>query len=135
MNRAIWSLPAFLLAGIALAASATAAPRAELEPQKLMITARDYRLTLRRFQAEFTLELRDRRGEWRSVTRKGSSPEFAIVDGDVHGSQGSPCRLKHEVVGGNVVVGLTMVLPGPEPTIGRVDLVCGDEGTLVRFVP
>lgn len=135
MNRTIWRLAAFL-AGCTLSASAMATPRAELAAQKLTITAHDYRLTLHRFQAEFALELRDRKGEWRSVTRKGSTAEFAIVDDyGVHSSQGSPCRLRYETVGKNVVVGLTMVLPGPAPTIGRVDFFCNDDGILLRFVP
>jgi hypothetical protein len=69
--------------------AAMAAPTATLDTQRLTVTARDYRLALHRYQADFTLELRDRRGQWQVVTRKGASPEFAISDdAGLHSSRG-----------------------------------------------
>ena len=135
MMRSIWWVPAFF-ACIALTEAAMAAPRASLDSQRLTVTARDYRIALHRYQADFTLELRDRRDQWQVVTRKGSAPEFAISDdAGLHGSPGSPSRLRHAVAGDAVMVGLTTVLPGPVPTLARIDFLCTDDGFLVRFLP
>jgi len=135
MRRSIWRVPAFF-ACIAMTEAAMAAPGATLDSQRLMVTARDYRIALHRYLADFTLELRDRRGQWQVVTRKGASPEFAIGDdAGLHSSLGSPCRLRHAVAGDAVVVGVTTVLPGPVPTLARIDFLCTDDGFLIRFIP
>jgi len=135
MRRSIWRVPVFF-ACIALTEAALAAPTATLDSQRLTVTARDYRIALHRYQADFTLELRDRGGQWRLVTRRGASLEFAISDNaGLHESLGSPGRLRHAAAGDGVVVGLTTVLPGPVPTLARIDLCCTDDGFLVRFLP
>ncbi len=137
MSRSIGRVPAcFACIVMSVAAPALAAPTATLDSQRLTVTARDYRIALHRYQADFTLELRDRGGQWRLVTRRGASPEFAISDNaGLHESLGSPGRLRHAAAGDGVVVGLITVLPGPVPTLARIDLFCTDDGLLVRFLP
>jgi len=119
----------------ALPSSLSAAPQAVLEPQRLVVTAADYRVAFQRYRCEFQLELRDAHGDWRAVVKKGTQPEFALVDpSGVHGSQG-PAKLRHAVIGDAVAVGLTTLLPGSPPTHVRVHALCTDGGLLIGFAP
>ena len=112
------------------------APQVVLEPQGLIVTAQDYRITLHRYRNEFRLELRDDRGQWQTVTRPRTQPEFAVVDAQgAHTSLDGPARLRQVVAGEAIVVGLTTVLPSSPPTIARVHLVCTDDGLLIQFAP
>ena len=82
-----------------------AAPRASLDAQRLTVEARGYRLTVHRYRCDLTLELRDARGGWHAVCRKGTQPEFALSDATgVDATLGSPSRLVHRVDGDAVVV-------------------------------
>ena len=113
-----------------------AAPRASLDAQRLTVEARGYRLTVHRYRCDLTLELRDAQGGWHSACRKGTQPEFALSDTTgVYATPGCPSRLAHRVDLDAVVVGVVTILPGPGPTIARLDLVCTDDGILVRFRP
>jgi hypothetical protein len=125
-----------LLATLALQQSLPAAPRAVLEPQQVVVTSRDYRVSFHRWRCDLELELRDSQGHWRPVTRRNSRPEFAVVDAQgVHSSIDAPARLRHACVGDAVAVGLTTILPRTPPTVARVHFLCTDDGILVRFAP
>ena len=123
------------LAVVALQQSLLAAPQADLEPQRLVVTARDYRVTFHRWQCDLQIELRDGQGHWRTVTRRNTQPEFALVDArGVHSSIDAPARLRHARVGDAIVIGITTVLPSTPPTVARIHFLCMDDGMLVRFV-
>ncbi|MFC1596752.1 hypothetical protein ACFL5Q_02290, partial [Planctomycetota bacterium] len=125
-----------LLAILALQRSLSAGPQAVVEPQRLVITGRDYRVTFHRYRFEPGLELRDVRGEWRTVTKRTTVPEFAVIDAaGPHSSANAPTRVRHEEVGDTVVVGLTTILPTTPPTIARAHFLCTEEGMLIRFAP
>ena len=116
--------------------SVVAVPQVSLEPQGLIVTAQEYRITFHRYRSEFRLELRDGRGQWQAVTKSRTQPEFAVADAQgVHSSLDGPARLRHLVAGQFVVVGLTTVLPSSPPTIARIHLVCTDDGLLMQFSP
>lgn len=125
-----------LVAILALAPSLPAAPQAVLEPQQLVVTSRDYRVTFHRWRCDLQLELRDGQGRWRPVAKRNTHPEFAVVDAQgVHTSAAGPARLQHASVGETVAVGITTVLPCTPPIIARAHFLCTDHGILVRFVP
>ena len=116
--------------------SVVAAPQVAMQPQSLVVTAQEYRLTFHRYRSEFRLELRDGRGQWQAVTKPRTQPEFAVVDAQgVHTSLDGPARLRHVVAGEAIVVGLTTVLPNSPPTIARVHFICTDDGLLIQFAP
>lgn len=133
-----WSLTAVALVSMALTSPAMAetAPTVAAEPLRLTVTGRDYRATFRRDRFEIGLELRGVSGRWEPVTAQGGVPEFAISDAaGVHGSQGAPVRFQYEVRGDAVAVGVTTVLTGAGSPTARLDVLCRDEGMLVRFTP
>jgi hypothetical protein len=110
------------------------APRAALEPQRLVVTAPSYRASFHRSKCELQIELRDGEGHWRPITKGNTRPEFAVVDTrGVHSSFEAPARLCHSRVRDTVVVGLSTVLPSTPPTVVRVHFLCTDDGLLVRF--
>ena len=124
-----------LLAIVALQQSLPAATQAGLEPQRLVVTSRDYRVTFHRWQCDLQLELRDGQGRWRPVTKRNTHPEFALVDArGVHSSIDAPARLRYSSVGDAIVVGITTVLPSTPLTVVRVHFLCMDDGVLVRLV-
>lgn len=130
----------FWLSILATAASvitpqmAPAAPEVSEEPQRLVVTAPGYRATFHRWQCDLQLELRDKQGNWRSVTKRDTRPEFAIVDAHgVHASSEAPARLSYAADGSGSVVGVTTLLPTSPPTTARIDFVCTDDGLLVRM--
>lgn len=126
----------FLLAILALEQSLPAAPQAVMEPQRLVVTSRDYRVTFHRWRCDLQLELRDSQGRWRPAAKRGTQPEFAVIDaGGVHSSSNAPARLRHANVGENVAVGMTTVLSSTPPVVARAHFLCTDDGILVRFVP
>jgi hypothetical protein len=107
-----------------------------MEPQRLVIAGPDYRATFHRYQCQWQVELRDTRGQWRPVTEGRSQPELAVVDhAGVHGSLGSPARLRHAMRDDAVLVGLTTVLRTVPPTIVRADAICTADGLLIRCRP
>jgi hypothetical protein len=107
-----------------------------IEPQRLVVTGRDYRVTVGRDRSALRLELHDARGQWRAITTRESQPEFAVSDAaGGYSSVSGPVQLRHATVGNAVVLGWTTVLPSPVPTIASVDLLCADEGLLLRFLP
>jgi hypothetical protein len=126
-----------LLAVLVLPRSLYAAPQLATEPQRLVITGRDYRVTVGRYRGELRLEVHDAAGRWRAITSKRESQaEFAVVDtAGVHSGLGGPVRLRQARIGDAIVLGLTSVLPAVAPTIASADFVCADEGLLIRFSP
>ena len=73
----------------------SAAPQAVAEPQHVVVTAPGYRVAFHRWQCDLQLELRDGRGHWRSITKRNTHPEFAVVDAHgVHSSIEAPARLR-----------------------------------------
>jgi hypothetical protein len=98
-----------------------AAPQVVVEPQQLVVTGRDYRVTFDRFRSGFQLDLRDGQGRWRPVTRKGTEAEFAVQgSGGVQGSQGAPARVRHESAADRVTVGLVSPLVASPTALARI---------------
>jgi hypothetical protein len=125
-----------LIAILALARPLLAGPEAVVEPQRLVVTGRDYRVTFHRYRCEPRLELRDGQGRWRAVTKRTTVPEFAVIDAaGSHSSANAPARIRHEKVGDALVVGLTTILPTAPPTIARAHFLCREEGMLICFAP
>ncbi len=124
-----------MLATTTFPRSVRAVPQAMLEPQRLIVTAHGYRVTFHRWQCDLQLELRDNQGRWRSITRRNSHPEFAVVDArGVHSSIEAPARLRHAVAGNAIVVGVTTVLPSTPPTVAQAHFLCMDDGIFVHIV-
>ena len=78
--HALFRVSLILLTLLTVSRSSLAAPQVLLEPQRLVVTTQDYRITFQRYRSEFRLELRDGRGNWRAVTKPRTQPEFAVVD-------------------------------------------------------
>jgi hypothetical protein len=95
------------------------APRAVLEPQRLVVTAPSYRASFHRWKCELQIELRDGQGRWRPITKRNTRPEFAVVDArGVHSSFEAPARLCHSSVRDTVVVGLRQPAGNNLPGLG-----------------
>ncbi|NQT53670.1 hypothetical protein HQ576_16550, partial [bacterium] len=124
---------AALLSMFACFASAGAAPVATERGGTLAVEGAAYRLE---FQADgqMVLELRDGKRQWRRVTRRDKSLEFALAEGGaIHSSAHAAPRRRHVVADGVVTVGVTMLLSPAPRVVARVHFLCVDEGVLVRF--
>jgi hypothetical protein len=125
---------ALLATSTSSAAVAVNVERGEVVVTNAADRADGYRLRLACDGFRLQLELRDKDGRWQSVTREHTEAEWALVDGTgVHSVAGNLAEERHEVVGGNVVIGVTTLLAATRPVAAKFHLICTDEGILIQF--
>ncbi|HID05599.1 MAG TPA: hypothetical protein EYP10_00475, partial [Armatimonadetes bacterium] len=133
--NAIWQCKALLyMAVFATACETYAAPMVNDTPERLRVGGARYQVEFEKGTFEFSLKFRDRVGNWHSVTRRFTIPEFAYAArGQFGSSRGTRATFAWKRIGNVVIVGMSGVLNLFDAVIATAHFLCTDDGILIHF--